>query len=234
MRIEPNIIKVKEWELYESEVLDKLKKEFPNDEIKKNIRKLGKYSRVNRQIDIAVYKETVGYNMLGIIDCKCFNRKLNVRDIESFIGLMEDVAANFGIIISNIGYSKAAKNRAEMKEIKLEVVDFLTFTSEDYHYDLDICRLCNPRKEKPLGIIHFYPYGRIEDGIVTIFDIGRCDRCSGLHIRCQNCGTITGITENLYGKIIECEGNCGLRVMVKQNYIGEGMYEEEIILVDKD
>ncbi len=234
MRIKPNIIKVKEWELYEAEVLDKLKKEFPNDEIKKNIRKLGKYSRVNRQIDIAVYNETVGYNMLGIIDCKCFNRKLNVRDIESFIGLMEDVAANFGIIISNIGYSKAAKNRAEMKEIKLEVVDFLTFTSEDYHYDLEICQLCDPGEDKPPGIVRFNSYGRIDSESISIFDIGRCDRCNEIHIRCQACGTVTSIPENLYGKVIECGGGCGLRVMVKQNYIGEGMYEEEIILVDKD
>ena len=33
MRIKVNTIK--EWELYESEVLDKLKKEFPHAEIKK-------------------------------------------------------------------------------------------------------------------------------------------------------------------------------------------------------
>lgn len=234
MRIKPYILKVKEWELYESEVLDKLERDFPDAEINKNIRKMGRYSKVNRQIDIAVYEKMVGCDIFGIVDCKCFKRKLNVRDIESFIGLMEDVVANFGIIISKIGYSEAANNRAKLKRIKLDIVKFSTFVSDDYHYDLELCRLCNPGKDKPPGIIHFYPYGKIEEGIITIFDIGRCDRCSGLHIRCQSCGTITGITENLYGKIIECEGNCSLKVMVKQIYIGEGMYEEEIIVVDKD
>ena len=41
---------------------------------------------------------------------------------DSFIGFLEDVNANIGILVTNKGYSKGAKNRAKCAGIFLEIV----------------------------------------------------------------------------------------------------------------
>jgi hypothetical protein len=41
--------------------------------------------------------ETGGNTIRIVVDCKLYNRKLNVNDVESFIGMIEDIGADKGI-----------------------------------------------------------------------------------------------------------------------------------------
>lgn len=51
-----------------------------------------------------------------MVDCKHVNlggstKKLDVKDVEEFIGMVEDVDADFGVLISTVEFTPAAQNR---------------------------------------------------------------------------------------------------------------------------
>jgi hypothetical protein len=79
----------------------------------------GKRSGIERQIDILV-EQTVGqFPIRIVVDCKDYNHPLDVKDIETFMGLVEDVSANKGAIIAASGFTSTAKKRAKDAGIDL-------------------------------------------------------------------------------------------------------------------
>ncbi len=62
---------------------------------------------------------------LAVVDCKYFSRQVDITVVEAFLGLLADVGAHIGILITNVGYSEAATRRAEndqAKDLRLHVV----------------------------------------------------------------------------------------------------------------
>jgi len=138
-------IEEQNWRKYEQQIFDILTKSFVDCYFEFDDKIFGKYSKIDRQIDIAIRGTIGGNKILGIIDCKYFGKNIDVKIVESFIGMIEDVKANFGIIITNKGFSKAAKNRTTLKNLKLDIIEFdklnevkLTF---DYFVNLNIRNL---------------------------------------------------------------------------------------------
>lgn len=84
----------------------------PGASVEQNVRILGLRSKVLREVDIAVRTRVGQYSIFIAIDCKDYRRKINVKDVETFIGLIKDVGANKGAMIAVHGFSPAAKNRA--------------------------------------------------------------------------------------------------------------------------
>lgn len=84
----------------------------PEAAVTQNEHIFGKRSKRQRQIDITVRKKVGQYDLLIVIDCKDYKRPVDVKDVESFIGLTKDVGANKGAIISSKGFTKSAHNRA--------------------------------------------------------------------------------------------------------------------------
>jgi len=117
-------IESQDWRKYERKIHEELSKVYENCEFEFDDRIFGKYSKINRQIDISIRGEIGGNKILGIIDCKYFSSNIDIKIVESFLGMIEDVKANFGLIITNKGYSKAAKKRADMKNLKLDILEF--------------------------------------------------------------------------------------------------------------
>jgi len=70
-------------------------------------------SKVPRQIDISVRQNIGQYPILVVIDCKDYKEPLDVKDVEEFSGLVRDVRANKGALISSNGFSEAAVNVAK-------------------------------------------------------------------------------------------------------------------------
>ena len=56
-----------------------------------------------------------------VVECKHYAKKINVKIVDSFIGCLEDVGANKGIIVSEKGFTKAAINRAHKGKDNIEV-----------------------------------------------------------------------------------------------------------------
>jgi hypothetical protein len=79
----------------------------------------GKISGRPRQIDICI-RTTIGTeNVLIIVECRKLNRKVDVRAVEAFAGVMKDVGAQMGIMVSTAGFSKAAYRRAAGENVSL-------------------------------------------------------------------------------------------------------------------
>jgi hypothetical protein len=222
---------MKDWEKYEHQIFDKLNQLFPNSDIQKNQKIIGKYSERSRQIDILVKSQSIGRELIIVIDCKKFSKKIDVKTVESFIGFSEDVGAHIGIMITNIGYSKSAEKRAKNhhKDIQLDVVEFSNF--EDYEFSFDICSLCENEEGIPRGIIKWdEPLPIVENGKVTLINLGNCSHCSESYVKCQGCGQMIHLNVDIEETECFCEYVYGL----ESEYVGNGLTEERLRIRNKN
>ena len=114
------------WKNYEKEILTYLQQTFPETNISYDQEIVGRFSKVKRQIDILIEGEVAGYEIKIIVDCKYFAKNIDVKQVESFCSMIEDVDAHQGVLITHKGYSKAAINRAYYgnNKVELDIVNF--------------------------------------------------------------------------------------------------------------
>src|SRR5262245_60095618 len=77
-----------------------------------------------RQIDVLVRFPVPGMDdVLMVVDTKLYRRPVDVTTVDQFIGLVEDVGAASGLLVTPHGFSGAARNRAAAeRDIRVEVV----------------------------------------------------------------------------------------------------------------
>lgn len=114
------------WKNYESEILTYFEETYPETTITFDKKIIGKYSKTERQIDIFIEGEIAGYEIKIVVDCKYFSKNIDVKKVESFCSMVEDVDAHQGVLITKKGYSKAAINRAyyENQKVELDIINF--------------------------------------------------------------------------------------------------------------
>lgn len=102
------------WEEYENAVLDECRRVYDvyGAIIRKNVHLRGTLSGVLRQIDVLVTFPLLDYSSTIVIEAKHYSRKVSVKIVESFMGFLEDLGIENGVIVTEKGYSKAATNRA--------------------------------------------------------------------------------------------------------------------------
>ena len=79
---------------------------------------LGK-SGVNRQIDVSVRYHLGEFEIFVAVDCKDWQKPVDIGDVGAFADLVEDVRANKGAMVCNAGFTSGAKLRAVEKGIDL-------------------------------------------------------------------------------------------------------------------
>ena len=114
------------WKKYEEEIHEYFSNNYPGASIRHEVRVYGRYSKNERQIDILIEDEVAGYPIKIAVDAKNFSRKIDVKCVESFISMLEDIDVHQGLLITNKGFSQAAINRAYYGPHKLEL-DILNF-----------------------------------------------------------------------------------------------------------
>ncbi|MBO5829150.1 MAG: restriction endonuclease [Paludibacteraceae bacterium] len=107
-----------EWQDYEKIVLEECRRVFRNADISHNVHIKGLYSKRMRQIDVLVQTDK---GTVYVVDAKKYGIKVDVKTVESFIGMVKDVGGNYGIIVSEKGFTKAAINRAHYGEDNIEI-----------------------------------------------------------------------------------------------------------------
>lgn len=112
------------WREYEQHIVSVFQEKFPKLSVTPSDHVWGQFSRVKRQVDVSLRGVMADNDLLGVAECKHFNRKVDVKVVDSFIGFLEDVKANFGVIITNRGFTQAATNRASIKDIELDIIKF--------------------------------------------------------------------------------------------------------------
>jgi hypothetical protein len=100
------------------------------DFIKKDYSIKGRYSKRQRQIDVFIKQRINGQDFTTIVESKNYNKKINVKIVESFISMADDIGADYGIMISEIGFTKSALQRAfnNPKDIELDIYNFKEIT----------------------------------------------------------------------------------------------------------
>jgi hypothetical protein len=107
------------WQEYEKLVFEDITQKYPNAKCEFNSHILGKYSNGLRQCDIIVRENIYGIERVTLIDAKYYSKKIDVKAVEDFIGMANDINADFGILITPLGYSELAYNRAENDPSKI-------------------------------------------------------------------------------------------------------------------
>ncbi len=115
-----------DWKEYEIYITKHFQKLFPQTSIQHDVRREGLMFKTKRQIDILIEGKVAGFDLSVIVDCKYFNKKVDVKEVESFLSFLQDLKASKGILITNNGYSEAAYNRAtyDSKDIELRIINF--------------------------------------------------------------------------------------------------------------
>ena len=124
-----------DWKRYEEEIYEHFRSQYPDAEITLDARKIGLYSKVERQLDILIEQYIAGNRLSIVIDGKYFNKKVDVKAVESCIGMFEDVGAHKGLLISKEGFTEGAYNRAHYgpSEIELDILNYKELQSFQAH-----------------------------------------------------------------------------------------------------
>lgn len=83
----------------------------PDAKVTPNAKLPGK-SGALRQVDILIEQRTGQYELRIIVDCKDYKNPVDIKDVETFLGLLSDVGAHKGALIAANGFTTAAKERA--------------------------------------------------------------------------------------------------------------------------
>jgi len=115
-----------DWKDYEKEIHNYFNKKYSNLKITYNAKVVGKYSKKPRQIDVLIEGLIADFPIRIVVDAKFFSKKIDVKCVESFISMLEDVDAQQGMLITQKGYSQAAINRAHYgpNNLELDVLNF--------------------------------------------------------------------------------------------------------------
>ena len=113
------------WRQYERYIYEKLKEWAGGQaEVEFDQELPGKFSGVVRQVDALItgrFAKDIERDVTAAVDCKRYSRNIDVTHVETFMGLVEDVQTDLGLLITSRGFSPAAKNRVQ-RGIKLHVV----------------------------------------------------------------------------------------------------------------
>lgn len=196
------------WRLYERFVaLLQSQKASDALTVVPNARLTGTISGASRQVDVLIdarLEDDVTRRV--IVDAKRRTRKVNVKDVESFEGMMRDCRAQRGILVCTTGFTTAEQRRAQMA-ISLSLV-----TLEDLE-DCDVTAWepclggCTGRAPRTRGwVLYDQPFGFwTTSSPLSIMHVGKCDACHDLHIWCDEYGTRAAIRGNEAEYKCECD-----------------------------
>lgn len=72
-----------------------------------------------RQIDVLLRSRVAHFEVLTVIECRDYSSRLDITHIDGFHSKLRDVGANKGIMVSRIGFSKSAFEKAKRVGITL-------------------------------------------------------------------------------------------------------------------
>ena len=96
-----------DWKQYEREIAAEFQHSYPSAQVTANAKLVGKFSKVERQIDILVEDQASDFLFRIVVGAKYRGRKIDVGDVEAFLGVLRDVEAHTGVMVALEGYTPA-------------------------------------------------------------------------------------------------------------------------------
>lgn len=108
-----------EWQQLELLIAEIQKDLAPGAKVTHNATLPGYDSETDRQIDVLVEQQIGQFPMRIIFDCKDYARPVDVKGVESFAGMIKDVRAHQGCLVSAKGFTPSGKKAAKKAGIAL-------------------------------------------------------------------------------------------------------------------
>jgi hypothetical protein len=110
-----------DWIQYEAYVFGSLQRLIPGAQVRKDVKVPGMKTGALRQVDVLVERDLGGFVLKIAVDCKCYGMKVNVNDVERFLGMLDDIRVSKGVLMTTKGYTRAALRRAENESRDIEL-----------------------------------------------------------------------------------------------------------------
>jgi hypothetical protein len=81
-----------DWQQYEREIEEQFRQTYPSAQITHDAKLVGKFSKVERRIDLLIEERASDFAFRIVVDAKYRGRKIDVSDVEAFIGLTREEA----------------------------------------------------------------------------------------------------------------------------------------------
>ena len=141
---------VPKWKRFE-ELVGRIQSELaPDSRVTVDDRIIGKRTGAERQIDVSVRRMVGQFELLIVIDCKDYAKPIDVKDVEEFMGLAQDVGAHKAAMVSAKGFSATAKKRAE--DAGIELYRVLDSGDHPWRVDVSIPAVCEFTGIKVFGV----------------------------------------------------------------------------------
>jgi Restriction endonuclease len=114
------------WRNYEDQIYERLTERAGDaSDVSFDVDLRGRFSEVDRQIDVTVRGtfSMFPHPILAVVDCKCWASNVDVTDVEALIGVVEDVGATLGLLVTTTGASAAAERRGG-RSVMVEVIPY--------------------------------------------------------------------------------------------------------------
>jgi len=148
---------------------------------------LGVNSKISRQVDVYVEGEISGIPIAIAIECKRYSRKIDVGEMDAFIGKLRDLAVDKGVFYVHDGVTVGARNLAMSSlhpKVFLREFAGATLLLEDWDELIVDC----PNENCIGGAIRWVEYLQPAGG--TDVEAGYCDLCGTFAVRCRDCDEI--------------------------------------------
>lgn len=118
-----------DWKEYQEEIAQYFRSLGCKAEVNMTI----KGARAEHEVDVFVEFDKFGVKNKWIIECKYWNSRIPKEKVLVLKGIVEDVGADRGVIITEIGYQRGAKNVTESTNILLTTwKDFLQLSEKEF------------------------------------------------------------------------------------------------------
>jgi Restriction endonuclease len=118
-------------------------------------RVVGRMSGRARQVDIVVTGRFLGLVLDAAtmaVDCKLWSRKVAIDDVDRFVGFLADVGTDLGLLVTNVGFTEAAYERAAGERgVKIDVVPATSITRAFRAY-CEGCRRLRTMQERRIVV----------------------------------------------------------------------------------
>lgn len=206
------------WKIYETDVKNYTAKLDVNATVEHDVNLPGKISGTPRQIDVLVRGTVAGEEIVIAIECKKYAKKLGIGKVDEFVGKLEDIGVDRGVLYSFEGVTAPALARAkgavqpritlgDLKMPKPVLPDWQSIVPEIKFPKFGDC----PSPVCRLGDIVWKDWEQ-ESG--EVIKAGKCTACGVDVVRCPTCGEATDFVfsqQKCDGceRIYECDGTSG-------------------------
>lgn len=148
----------------------------------------GRLSQTNRQIDLLIdarWDDNTANRI--VVDAKKYRAPVNIKDVESFLGMLNDCGAPHGILVSPKGWTKGAERRAR-STINVHLLDEHELEDSNWQASYGRCRGPCVGSSHPGLVLWDKPLVVADGDCGLVVSTGKCDKCRSFHVWCQGCG----------------------------------------------